>query len=148
VFFLTRFGASLLLAVTVPLVPAPGQDASTIAADAPAQTARPSEIVVIFSRKDMLGRACNADRVHLLDPGPYVQNTMRWTPWLRTVGTVPGEGASPAGGTTPLLAPGHDEAADCYYASRLKGEPAEGMTVFQIHPLERRAARSTVEVRI
>jgi len=28
---------------------------------------------------------CNADRVHLLDLASYVQNTMRWTPWLRTV---------------------------------------------------------------
>jgi len=28
---------------------------------------------------------CNADRVHLLDVAPYVQNTTRWTPWLRTV---------------------------------------------------------------
>lgn len=28
---------------------------------------------------------CNADRVHLLDLAPYVQSTLRWTPWLRTV---------------------------------------------------------------
>ncbi|MBT2186592.1 TonB-dependent receptor [Sphingobium sp. H33] len=28
---------------------------------------------------------CNADRVHLLDLAPYLQNTTRWTPWLRTV---------------------------------------------------------------
>lgn len=28
---------------------------------------------------------CNADRVHLLDLAPYVQNTLKWTPWLRTV---------------------------------------------------------------
>jgi hypothetical protein len=28
---------------------------------------------------------CNADRVHLLDLAPYIQNTLRWTPWLRTV---------------------------------------------------------------
>ncbi len=28
---------------------------------------------------------CNADRVHLLDLGPYAQTTVRWTPWLRTV---------------------------------------------------------------
>jgi outer membrane receptor protein involved in Fe transport len=28
---------------------------------------------------------CNADRVHLLDTAAYVQNTIRWTPWLRTV---------------------------------------------------------------
>jgi hypothetical protein len=31
---------------------------------------------------------CNADRVHLLDIAPYVQNTLRWTPWLRTVAGV------------------------------------------------------------
>jgi len=29
--------------------------------------------------------ACNADRVHLNDLGAYVQNTIRWTSWLRTV---------------------------------------------------------------
>jgi outer membrane receptor protein involved in Fe transport len=29
--------------------------------------------------------ACNADRVHLLDLGPYVEATVRWTPWLRTI---------------------------------------------------------------
>ena len=29
--------------------------------------------------------ACNADRVHLLDLGPYVENTTYWLPWLRTV---------------------------------------------------------------
>jgi len=28
---------------------------------------------------------CNADRVHLLDIAPYAQNTLHWTPWLRTV---------------------------------------------------------------
>ena len=28
---------------------------------------------------------CNADRVHLLDLGPYVENTTHWTSWLRTV---------------------------------------------------------------
>lgn len=28
---------------------------------------------------------CNADRVHLLDLASYVQTTLRWTPWLRTV---------------------------------------------------------------
>ncbi len=28
---------------------------------------------------------CNADRVHLLDLAPYVQNTLHWTPWLRTI---------------------------------------------------------------
>jgi outer membrane receptor protein involved in Fe transport len=29
--------------------------------------------------------ACNADRVHLLDLGPYIENTTHWTPWLRTI---------------------------------------------------------------
>jgi len=29
--------------------------------------------------------ACNADRVQLLDLGPYIENTTRWTPWLRTI---------------------------------------------------------------
>ena len=28
---------------------------------------------------------CNADRAHLLDLAPYLQETVRWTPWLRTV---------------------------------------------------------------
>ena len=28
---------------------------------------------------------CSADRVHLLDLGPYIENTTRWAPWLRTV---------------------------------------------------------------
>jgi len=28
---------------------------------------------------------CSADRVHLLDVAPYVETTLRWTPWLRTV---------------------------------------------------------------
>jgi outer membrane receptor protein involved in Fe transport len=28
---------------------------------------------------------CQADRVHLLDLGPYVENTTHWTPWLRTI---------------------------------------------------------------
>ncbi|MGI4878648.1 MAG: TonB-dependent receptor, partial [Janthinobacterium lividum] len=28
---------------------------------------------------------CNADRVHLLDMAPYIQNTLHWTSWLRTV---------------------------------------------------------------
>ena len=28
---------------------------------------------------------CNADLVHLLDLAPYAQNTLRWTPWLRTI---------------------------------------------------------------
>jgi len=31
---------------------------------------------------------CNADRVHLLDLAPYVQNTLRWTSWLRTVAGI------------------------------------------------------------
>jgi outer membrane receptor for Fe3+-dicitrate len=29
--------------------------------------------------------ACNADRVHLGDFGPYLENTTHWRPWLRTV---------------------------------------------------------------
>ena len=29
--------------------------------------------------------ACTADRVHLLDVGPYIEDTTHWTPWLRTV---------------------------------------------------------------
>jgi len=29
--------------------------------------------------------ACNADNVRLLDLGPYVEDTTRWTPWLRTI---------------------------------------------------------------
>jgi hypothetical protein len=32
-----------------------------------------------------VGGACNADRVHLLDLGPYIENTTRWTSWLRTI---------------------------------------------------------------
>ena len=31
---------------------------------------------------------CNADRAHLLDMAPYLQETVRWTPWLRTVAGV------------------------------------------------------------
>jgi len=31
------------------------------------------------------GGICNADQVHLLDLGPYVENTTHWTEWLRTV---------------------------------------------------------------
>jgi outer membrane receptor protein involved in Fe transport len=31
------------------------------------------------------GGICNADVVHLLDAGPYIEDTTRWTPWLRTV---------------------------------------------------------------
>ena len=31
------------------------------------------------------GGICNADQVHLLDLGPYVQDTTHWTEWLRTV---------------------------------------------------------------
>jgi outer membrane receptor protein involved in Fe transport len=32
-----------------------------------------------------VGGACNADRAHLSDFGAYVENTTRWTSWLRTV---------------------------------------------------------------
>ncbi len=32
-----------------------------------------------------VGGYCNADRVHLLDLAPYIQNTLHWTPWLRTI---------------------------------------------------------------
>ncbi len=32
-----------------------------------------------------VGGACSADRVSLSDLGAYVENTARWTPWLRTV---------------------------------------------------------------
>jgi len=32
-----------------------------------------------------VGGYCNADRVHLLDLAPYIENTLHWTPWLRTV---------------------------------------------------------------
>jgi outer membrane receptor protein involved in Fe transport len=31
------------------------------------------------------GGICNADQVHLLDMGPYVEDTTHWTEWLRTV---------------------------------------------------------------
>jgi outer membrane receptor protein involved in Fe transport len=31
------------------------------------------------------GGICNADNVHLLDLGPYVEDTVHWTPWFRTV---------------------------------------------------------------
>ncbi|HTY93368.1 MAG TPA: TonB-dependent receptor [Steroidobacteraceae bacterium] len=31
------------------------------------------------------GGVCNADGVHLLDLGPYLDATTHWTPWLRTV---------------------------------------------------------------
>ena len=31
---------------------------------------------------------CNADKVHLLDVGPYLEETLRFTPWLRVVGGV------------------------------------------------------------
>lgn len=37
-----------------------------------------------------------------------------------------------------------DAAADYYYTSRLQGEPAEGVTGFQTHPLEPRSARFTI----
>src|SRR5262249_11894695 len=29
--------------------------------------------------------ACNADDLKILDLGPYVENTIHWTPWLRTI---------------------------------------------------------------
>jgi outer membrane cobalamin receptor len=32
-----------------------------------------------------VGGACNADRVHILDLGPYIENTTHWTHWLRTI---------------------------------------------------------------
>jgi len=32
-----------------------------------------------------VGGACSADNVRLLDLGPYVEDTTRWTPWLRSV---------------------------------------------------------------
>ena len=32
-----------------------------------------------------VGGACNADTLHLLDLGPYIETTTRWTPWLRTI---------------------------------------------------------------
>jgi outer membrane receptor protein involved in Fe transport len=32
-----------------------------------------------------VGGACNADSVKLLDVGPYMEDTTRWTPWLRTI---------------------------------------------------------------
>ena len=37
-----------------------------------------------------------------------------------------------------------DDAADFYYTSRLPGEPAEGVTDFQVHPLEPRSARVSI----
>jgi outer membrane receptor protein involved in Fe transport len=37
-----------------------------------------------------------------------------------------------------------DNAADYYYTTRLPGEPAEGVTDFQVHPLDRRSARFTL----
>jgi len=33
----------------------------------------------------LAGGICNADQVHLLDLGPYVEDTTHWTDWLRTV---------------------------------------------------------------
>ena len=41
-----------------------------------------------------------------------------------------------------------DDAADYYYTTRLPGEPAEGVTDFQVHPLEPRSARFSVTRRI
>jgi len=32
-----------------------------------------------------VGGACLADDVKLLDLGPYIEDTVRWTPWLRTI---------------------------------------------------------------
>ena len=32
-----------------------------------------------------VGNACDADRLHLSDTGAYIENTTRWTPWLRTI---------------------------------------------------------------
>jgi outer membrane receptor protein involved in Fe transport len=37
-----------------------------------------------------------------------------------------------------------DDAADYYYTTRLPGEPAAGVTDFQVHPLDPRAARVTL----
>lgn len=37
------------------------------------------------SRYAAVGTYCNADRAHLLDVAPYIENTLRWTGWLRTV---------------------------------------------------------------
>lgn len=37
-----------------------------------------------------------------------------------------------------------DNAADYYYTTRLPGEPPEGVTDFQVHPLDRRSARFSV----
>jgi outer membrane receptor protein involved in Fe transport len=62
VFFSARFGASLLLAVSGPLFPAHGQDASRVADETAPQTARPSDIIVTASRVDMLGRASTASQ--------------------------------------------------------------------------------------
>jgi len=33
----------------------------------------------------MAGGICNADNVHLLDLGPYLEDTVRWTSWFRTI---------------------------------------------------------------
>jgi len=33
----------------------------------------------------MAGGICNAEQVHLLDLAPYLEDTTRWTSWLRTV---------------------------------------------------------------
>ncbi|MBO0748988.1 MAG: TonB-dependent receptor, partial [Porphyrobacter sp.] len=35
-----------------------------------------------------VGTYCNADKVHLLDVAPYLQETLRFTPWLRVIGGV------------------------------------------------------------
>ena len=33
----------------------------------------------------MAGGICDADNVHLMDLGPYLEDTVRWTPWFRTI---------------------------------------------------------------
>jgi hypothetical protein len=48
------------------------------------------------------------------------------------------------GVTVSNLLNSHDDAADYYYVTRLRGEPVGGIEDFQVHPLEPRAARFTV----
>lgn len=38
-----------------------------------------------FTPVPAAGTNCQADRAHVLDLGPYVENTTHWTSWLRTV---------------------------------------------------------------
>ena len=38
-----------------------------------------------FAPTPAVGTNCQADRAHILDLGPYVENTTHWTSWLRTV---------------------------------------------------------------